>query len=290
MATAPEKDPVTGIETTGHEWDGIKELNTPLPKWWLYIFYATVIWSIGYWVVYPAWPGLTGYTKGVIEHSDRLAVAAEIERAKEAQSEWRDRIAAASVEEIIADPEMLGFAQAGGRSAYAVNCSQCHGQGAAGFGGYPNLNDDAWLWGGQPEQIYLSIKHGIRNEDDPDARWSQMPAYGTDGILGREEIASTVEYVLAMSGQEHDAAQIEQGQAIFEEQCAACHLQSGEGNVDLGAPNLTDAIWLYGGDREALTETVTNARFGVMPAWGLKLDDVTIKQLAAYVHTLGGGQ
>ena len=290
MANMTEKDPVTGMETTGHEWDGIKELNTPLPKWWLYIFYATVVWSIGYWIVYPAWPGLTGYTKGVLGHSDRIAVAEAIDEARAAQSEWRDRIAVASVDEIIADPELLGFAQAGGRSAYAVNCSQCHGQGAAGFVGYPNLNDDAWLWGGQPEQIYLTIKHGIRNDDDPDARWSQMPAYGTDQILGREEIGSVVEYVLAMSGQEHDAGQLEQGQVIFEEQCAACHLQSGEGNYDLGAPNLTDAIWLYGGNRDAITETVTYSRFGVMPAWGLKLDDVTVKQLAAYVHTLGGGQ
>lgn len=290
MAETPEKDPFTGTETTGHEWDGIKELNTPLPRWWLWIFYASVVWAIGYWIAMPAWPLISGYTKGVLGHSQRVIVAETIAEAKQAQSQWLDRIEASSVEEIRADPELLDFALAGGRSAFAVNCSQCHGLGAAGFVGYPNLNDDAWLWGGTIEQIHYSIAHGIRNEDDPDARWSEMPAFGRDDILERGQIGSVVEYVLAISGQDHDAGRVTEGETVFLEQCAACHLESGKGNAELGAPNLTDAIWLYGGDRQALTETVVNARFGVMPAWGLKLDDATVKQLAVYVHALGGGQ
>ncbi|NQW12420.1 MAG: cytochrome-c oxidase, cbb3-type subunit III [Alphaproteobacteria bacterium] len=290
MATSPEKDPFSGIETTGHEWDGIKELNNPLPRWWLWILYACVVWAVGYWIAMPAWPLISSYTKGVLGHSQRVIIAESIEQAKQAQAQWLTRIEAASVADIRADPELLDFALAGGRSAFAVNCSQCHGRGAAGFKGYPNLNDDAWLWGGTVEQIYFTIKHGIRTQDDPDARWSQMPAFGKDGLLEREQIGAVVEYTLAISGQEHDADRAAQGQAVFVEQCAACHLESGTGNIELGAPNLTDAIWLYGGDRQALTDAVVNARFGVMPAWGLKLDDATVKQLAVYVHALGGGQ
>ena len=290
MATSPEKDPISGIETTGHEWDGIKELNNPLPRWWLWIFYASVVWAVGYWIAMPAWPLISSYTKGVLGHSQRVIFAETIKEAKQAQGQWLTRIEAASVDEIRADPELLDFALAGGRSAFAVNCSQCHGRGAAGFVGYPNLNDDAWLWGGTAEQIQYTIKHGIRNQDDPDARWSQMPAFGTDDILDRAQIGSVVEYVLAISGQDHDADRVAEGEAVFVEQCAACHLESGKGNTELGAPNLTDAIWLYGGDRQTLTDTVVNARFGVMPAWGLKLDDATVKQLAVYVHALGGGQ
>ena len=290
MAHVSEKDSVSGVDTTGHEWDGIKELDNPLPRWWLWLFYACIVWSVGYWVVMPAWPLISGYTKGVLGHSQRVILIEEIAAAKAEQGQWLSRIEGATVEEIRADPQLLEFAMAGGRSAFAVNCSQCHGQGAAGSKGYPNLNDDAWLWGGTPEQILYSITHGIRNAEDPDARWSQMPAFGKDGLLDRARIAEVVEYTLALSGQEHDAGRAEAGKAVFAEQCAACHADAGTGNTELGAPNLTDSIWLYGGDRATLTETVTNARFGIMPAWGLKLDEATVKQLAVYVHALGGGQ
>jgi cytochrome c oxidase cbb3-type subunit 3 len=292
MATGHDKDTdaVTGIETTGHEWDGIKELNNPLPRWWLWTFYACVLWAVGYWIAMPAWPLVSGYTEGLLGHSQRANVVADISDAKAAQSQWLDRIAASDVDAIIADPDLLNFSMAGGASAYAVNCSQCHGSGAAGFKGYPNLNDDAWLWGGKPEEIYLTIKHGIRNEDDMDARWSQMPAFGKDGLLDRDGVEQVVEAVLALSGQEHDAEKASQGAVIFAEQCAACHGEDGKGITEIGAPNLSDAIWLYGGERADIRYSVWNARFGVMPAWGLKLDDPTVKQLAVYIHSLGGGQ
>jgi len=285
-----DKDEFSGVDTTGHEWDGIKELNNPLPRWWVWTFYATCVWAFAYWIAMPAWPLISGYTEGVLGHSQRVAVVEDIEQAQAAQSEWLGQIQAASVGEIIADPSLLNFAMAGGRSAFAVNCSQCHGLGAAGSTGYPNLNDDAWLWGGEPEQILYTITHGIRNEDDLDARWSQMPAFGRDGILTREQIDEVVEYVVSLSGAEHDAALAEAGSATFAEQCAACHGDDAKGNIDLGAPNLADAIWLYGGERQDIATSVRNARFGVMPAWGTKLDDATLKQLAVYVHSLGGGQ
>lgn len=285
-----DRDPVSGVDTTGHEWDGIKELDNPLPRWWLWVFYASIVWSIGYWIVMPAWPLVSSYTKGLLGHSQRATLIEELAAAKSRQAEWLDRIRTATVAEIRADPQLLEFAMAGGRSAFAVNCSQCHGQGAAGFKGYPNLNDDAWLWGGEPEQILFTITHGIRNEDDPDARWSEMPKFGKDGLLARGQIGDVVEYVLSISGQDHDQARAGAGMTVFAEQCAACHGDNARGNAELGAPNLSDSIWLYGGDRAALTESVTNSRFGIMPAWGRKLDEATLKQLAVYVHALGGGQ
>lgn len=284
------RDPVSGVDTTGHEWDGIRELDNPLPRWWLWVFYGCILWSIGYWIVMPAWPLVSSYTRGFLGHSQRVTLIEEIAAAKAEQAQWLDRIKAASVEEIRADPQLLEFAMAGGRSAFAVNCSQCHGLGAAGSKGYPNLNDDEWLWGGTPDQILYTVTHGIRNPDDADARWSEMPKFGKDGLLNPQQVGDVVEHVLALSGQDADTGRAARGKAVFAEQCVACHGEDGKGNAELGAPNLTDSIWLYGGDRAALTETVNNARFGIMPAWGLKLDEATVKQLAVYVHALGGGQ
>ena len=290
MAADPHKDELTGIDTTGHEWDGIRELNNPLPKWWLYIFYATCIWAFGYWVAYPAWPYISGYTEGVLGYSSRAVHEEDIAAAADAQKTYLDRIGAATPAEIAADSELLDFALAGGRSAYAVNCSQCHGSGAAGAIGYPNLNDDAWIWGGTLDDIYHSINHGIRNETDPDARYSEMPAFGADGILDRQQVNDVVDYVLTLSGAAEATPASQRGAAIYAENCAACHGEKGEGMAELGAPNLSDRIWLYGGDRSSVYQTVWNSRYGVMPAWGQILDDATIKQLAVYIHSLGGGQ
>ena len=283
-------DTYSGVETTGHEWDGIKELNNPLPNWWRLIFYATVIWSVGYWIVYPAWPTVSGYTKGVLGYSSRAEVAATISEAEAAKAGYLSRIKSASLEEIRTDEDLLNFALAGGRSAFNVNCSQCHGSGAQGFTGYPNLNDDEWIWGGDLESIAYTITHGIRNDVDADAHYSEMPAFGRDGILGRDEIADVTQHVLALSGQEADPAAAARGAEIYAEQCAFCHGEDGGGDATLGAPALNNAIWLYGGDAETIAATIANSRAGVMPAWGRILDEATVKQLTVYVHSLGGGQ
>lgn len=292
MADTDKKDidEFSGIETTGHEWNGIKELNNPLPNWWRWIFWGTVIWSIGYWIAYPSWPLISSYTKGVLGYSSRAELAEEVSEAQAAKAAYLEKIEEASLEEIRTDPELLEFALAGGRSAFSVNCSQCHGSGAQGFEGYPNLNDDEWIWGGTLQDIHYTITHGIRNETDPDARFNQMPAFLSDGILERDQVTDVVEYVRQISGQEHDAAAAQRGEEIFAEQCVACHGEGGAGMTDLGAPALDNDIWLYGGDRESLTETIANSRGGVMPAWGRILKRVTVKQLAVYVHSLGGGQ
>jgi cytochrome c oxidase cbb3-type subunit 3 len=289
VAEHKEVDQVSGTETTGHEWDGIKELNTPLPRWWLWTFYATCLWALAYWVVMPAWPLVSSYTKGVIGYSSREQLADSLAEARAAQSQYLDRIDQASLTEITNDRELLDFALAGGESAFAVNCSQCHGLGAAGYTGYPNLNDDNWIWGGTLEAIHQTILYDIRS-DHPDTRFNIMPAFGSDGILDREQINDTAEYVLSLSGSETDPQAAQRGAEIFAEQCAACHGEDGTGIQDLGAPNLSDAIWLYGGDKADVVETIFYSRAGMMPAWTGRLDDTTIKQLAVYVHSLGGGE
>ena len=283
-------DEISGIETTGHEWDGIRELDNPLPRWWLWIFYACVVWSIGYYIAYPAIPLVSGYTKGVLGYSSRAEVAKDMAAAKAAQASQREAIAAASLEEIRTKPELLEFALAGGKSAFVVNCSQCHGSGAQGATGYPNLNDDEWLWGGSLEAIHTTIAHGARNTQSDDARQSQMPAFGKDGILTNEQISQIAEYVLSLSGNATDAAAAQAGQPLFEDNCVACHGEGGVGMAELGAPPLNNNIWLYAGDKKTVMESISNSRNGVMPAWGKILDEVTVKQLTIYVHSLGGGQ
>ena len=280
-------DEFSGIETTGHSWDGVKELNNPLPRWWVSIFYATVIWSIGYCILYPAWPMLESATKGVLGYSSRAEVQASLADLQERRAPWRNRIAAAELTEIVADDELQRFARRAGGAAFQLHCSQCHGSGAQGAVGYPNLNDDAWLWGGTLDAIHFTITHGVRNGSD-DARDSEMPAFGED--LSEEEIEATAAFVLKLGGLDHDAAKAGKGAVLYEDNCSACHGEAGEGDPEQGAPKLADAIWLYAGDQAGIVSQIKNPTHGQMPGWGDQLDAVTIKELAVYVHTLGGGQ
>ncbi|HUW74445.1 MAG TPA: cytochrome-c oxidase, cbb3-type subunit III [Methyloceanibacter sp.] len=284
-----KKDTTDDVGTTGHEWDGIEELNKPLPKWWLYTFYACIIWAVGYWIVYPTWPLVSSYTKGYFGYSQREKVAEDLAQAQTAKADFRDRIAESDLATIQADPELLNFALAGGAAAFGDNCAPCHGRGAQGFPGYPNLRDDAWLWGGSLDDIHQTIQHGIR-ADDSGTRNSQMPAFGKLGMLKPDQVSDTAEYVLSLSGNAGDQAAADRGAKIFAANCAACHGPDGKGNQALGAPNLSDELWLYGGDKSTVVETITNSRSGMMPAWSERLDPATVKELAIYVHSLGGGE
>lgn len=281
---------VDPVKTTGHSWDGIEELNNPLPKWWVYTLYLCIIWALGYTVVYPAWPMLHGATRGIMGSTERAAVDAEIARFDAANAEVKSALVAADLNAIPQDEALKTYAISAGASVFKTNCATCHGAGAAGAKGYPNLLDNDWLWGGDMGSIHTTLLHGIRNTTDPDARLSQMPSFGTDGLLEPDQIVQVVEHVRKISGQEFDPALSAQGATVFLENCAACHMENGTGNRDLGAPNLADAIWLYGGDRAALMETVTKARYGVMPAWGGRLSEDEIRAVATYVHSLGGGE
>lgn len=278
----------TGVETTGHIWDGIEELNNPLPRWWLWTLYLTILWGIGYTIAYPAWPMISGATPGVLNWSARGEVASEI-AAHEGQN--ADLVTALLATEMTALPQetdLNRYAIARGAAVFRAQCSQCHGSGAAGALGYPNLLDNDWLWGGDITAIEHSIRHGVRNQTDEDARYSEMPAFGE--MLDTGDILATAEYVLSLSGTDVDADLAASGAALFADNCTSCHGETALGDRDLGAPNLADAIWLYGGDRAALTETITNARFGVMPAWGQRLSEADVRAVSAYVHALGGGE
>ena len=281
-------DEVSGVETTGHEWDGIRELNNPMPRWWVWTFYATIVWAIGYAIAYPAWPLITDATKGVLGYSSRAEVAAEMAGARAAQAGFVDRIAAASLEEIVADPQLLQFAISGGASAFKVNCAQCHGSGAAGFPGFPNLNDDDWVWGGSLDQIYQTIAHGVRHAGDDDTHLSEMPAFAD--MLEPEQVKQVSAYVWSLTGTPSDAALVEPGKTIYAENCAACHGDDAKGNRELGAPDLADAIWLKGEGEAAIAAQIRTPKHGVMPAWLPRLGEPTVKQLAVFVHSLGGGE
>ncbi|MGE0576312.1 cytochrome-c oxidase, cbb3-type subunit III [Reyranella sp.] len=286
MPTKIEKDSLSGRDTTGHEWDGVKELNTPLPTWWVYTFYATIVFAVVYSALYPAWPWVNNHTTGWLGYSSRVELTQELEAQAKARAVFVDRIRATPLADIAKDPELFKFALAGGRSAFQNNCMQCHGAGGAGSTGFPNLVDDDWLWGGSLQQIYTTIEHGIRNADDK-SRQSLMPRFGADDLLTGAQIAAVTDYVLSLSGK---GTATPEGAAIFRDQCAACHQADGKGNQELGAPNLTDGLWLYGGDRESVYRTIFYARNGSMPAWSGRLDEATMKMLAIYVHALGGGR
>lgn len=286
-------DAHSGVETTGHEWDGIKELNNPLPRWWLYIWYGTIAISVVYWILMPAWPALPGMgvnTPGIRGHSDRMLVAADVEELKSARVEDAGRLLSASLEEIETDRELQQFAMAMGESAFGDNCATCHGAGGRGAKGYPALADDVWLWDGTLDGIEYTLRHGIRHEGDEQTRFSLMPAYGRDGLLTGDQVDDMVEYVLHISGREADMAAVERGAQTWSTQCAACHGAQGRGDRSQGAPNLTDAEWIFGGEADEIHATIYNARNAHMPAWEGRLDDATIKALSVYVHSLGGGE
>jgi cytochrome c oxidase cbb3-type subunit 3 len=279
-----EIDDVTGVATTGHEWDGIKELNNPLPRWWVWTFYATIVWAIVYTIAYPAWPLISSATGGILGYSSRQEVRSALDAAEASKADYVAAVAAASVDDILANDALRTFATAAGAAAYKVNCVQCHGSGATGSAGYPNLNDDSWLWGGTPEDIRLTIAHGIRFAGDDMTRFSEMPAFA--GMLSAAEIRDLASHVASLSATPSTGA----GADLFAANCAACHGDAGEGMAELGAPNLADAIWLYGSSEDEIAAQIRAPRHGVMPAWQDRLGETTVKELTIYVHSLGGGQ
>lgn len=281
-------DEITGVSTTGHEWDGIKELDNPMPRWWLWTFYATIAWALVYTIAYPAWPMISSATKGVLGYSSRQELTTELSVVAASQAELRTAIAEKPLEEILADETLRRFATAAGAAAFKVNCSQCHGSGAQGSAGYPNLNDDDWLWGGDIETIHQTIAHGVRFAGDDETHFSEMPAFGE--ILSPEEVRQVAAHVASLTGTPSDAALAEAGARVYADNCASCHGAEGKGDIAFGAPNLADAIWFYGSSEAEIAAQVRAPRHGVMPAWQARLGDATVKQLSVYVHSLGGGQ
>ncbi|WP_269933157.1 cytochrome-c oxidase, cbb3-type subunit III [Aminobacter sp. HY435] len=281
-------DELSGVETTGHEWDGIRELNNPMPRWWLWTFYATIVWSAAYTIAYPAWPMITSATSGVLGFSSRADVSSELALAHGNKSAYLEAIRSDSLDQIMADPYLRQFATAAGSAAFKVNCVQCHGSGAQGSPGFPNLNDDEWLWGGNIAQIYKTIAHGIRFPGDEETHISEMPAFAD--ILEPQQINEVAAYVVSLSGTPDTPDLVGAGAKVFADNCVACHGDDAKGNKELGAPDLTDAITLYGEGQAAIARQIRQPKHGVMPAWGARLGDVQVKELAIFVHSLGGGE
>ncbi|MFY0596953.1 MAG: cytochrome-c oxidase, cbb3-type subunit III [Cognatishimia sp.] len=278
------------IPTTGHEWDGIQEYDNPMPRWWLWCFYLCIIWGIGYSIAYPAWPGIKGATEGLLGYSTRGEVAAEIDAVNTRNEAINARLASAELTAIEDDAELNGYAKSAGAAVFKTWCAQCHGSGAAGSKGYPNLLDNDWLWGGDIEAIHETVTAGIRNEDNDLARYSEMPAFGRDELLEDEQIDQVVNFVMSLSGEPMDASMVTEGATVYADNCSSCHGDAGLGDRDQGAPNLADAIWLFGGSYDDIRETVVNSRFGVMPSWDTRLTEAQIRAVSAYVHQLGGGE
>ena len=288
MSGLRQTDPHSGTETTGHEWDGITELDTPLPRWWLWIWYGCIAFSIGYWVLMPAWPYPGGYTPGILHNSQRAQVEVDLAALKKVRDIQGHALTNASLEDIEKDPKLQAYAMQVGQLTFNANCVSCHGTGGTGSKGYPNLRDDYWLWGGKLEDIQQTITHGIR-ADDPETRSSKMPSFGVDGLLKAGEINDLTEYVVHLSGRPANAAAVARATPLFANNCAVCHGPDGKGNQMFGAPNLTDKDWLYGADRASIHGQIWNGRGGVMPNWGKRLDANTIKALTVYIHASAGG-
>lgn len=293
MTDKRERDEHSGTQTTGHEWDGVKELDTPLPRWWLYIFYACIAAAVVYWVLMPAWPMANGYTKGLLGWSDRANVAADIQSLRNARGPMFERLADASSADIAADPELQEFARAAGEAVFGDYCRTCHGAGGAGAPGYPVLADDVWIWGGTLSDIEHTLRVGARSEH-PETRMSQMPAYGRDNLLTARQIEDVAEHVITLSPArarlEPNLGAAARGALVYQEQCAICHGAAGAGDRVVGAPSLTDDVWLYGGTRAEIRRQIELGRGGVMPSWEARFDAGTLRALAYYVHEMGGGE
>ena len=254
-------------KTTGHVYDGIEELDNPLPAWWFYMFVITIVWGIGYLIVYPGmgnYAGAIGWTQ--VGQYDKEVAAAE-----EKYREMRDRYLALPVEEIAVDPAVRKM----GMRLFANNCAQCHGADAGGAYGFPNLRDDDWLYGGDAATIKATLVNG---------RQAVMPAWGS--VIGDEGIADVTQYVLSLNGRDVDPARAEAGKTVFQTYCVACHGADGTGNPALGAPNLTNGVWLYGGSAEQISQTLHAGRNGMMPAFKDTLSEDKIHILTAYVYGL----
>jgi cytochrome c oxidase cbb3-type subunit 3 len=288
-----DRDPVTGRQTTGHEWNGIKELDTPVPRGVLIFLIVTHVWAVAWWFFVPAWPIGTTYTKGILGVDQRTTVEERVIEGQQERQSWTVRIETESYDAILADETLMQTVRATGRQLYGDNCAACHGRDGQGRAGYPNLTDDDWLWGGDPELIEQTLRYGI-NTAHPDTRIGQMPGFGRDGMLDREQVRSVAAYVHSLSNPdlstEENRDGAEAGREIFAASCAACHGDKAQGSIETGAPNLTDDRWVYGGDLESITASIHGGRQGHMPTWDERMSDAEIRILSLYVHDLGMAQ
>ena len=288
-----ERDPFSGRETTGHEWNGIKELDTPVPRGVLMFLIVTHIWAIAWWFLVPAWPLGTTYTPGLLGVDQRTTVQTRVVEGRRDRAGWATRLETEPYDAILADEDLMQTVRQTGRQLFGDNCAACHGQDGKGRANFPDLTDNDWLWGGSPELIEQTMRVGV-NTQHPDSRIGQMPAFGRDEMLDREQVRSVAAYVYSLSHPDYSTPEnvdrIAAGREVFVATCAACHKENAQGNPEVGAPNLTDGHWLYGGDLDTIIASVHRGRQGHMPSWDERLTDGDIRTLALYVHDLGTQQ
>lgn len=284
----PERDEVSGELTTGHEWNGIKELNTPIPKVFRIWLWGSIAICVVYWLLYPAWPFVSDYTKGVLGYSSRLDVQEKVADGRALRAETFAPFETLDVTTLSEDPDLQARYEPAAQVLYRDNCSVCHGRDLQGQENFPNLTDGHWLWSGTPEEIEYTLQVGI-NTTHEDTRYAEMPAFGRDDMLAAAEISDVTDYVLQISGQPHDATAAARGEDLFAENCSGCHNDGGIGGLESGAPSLTDEAWIYGKDPDAILETLKNGRAGVMPSWSTRLSPAEIKLLTLYVLWAGEG-
>ncbi|MDO9638879.1 MAG: cytochrome-c oxidase, cbb3-type subunit III [Pseudotabrizicola sp.] len=281
-----ERDPVSGYLTTGHDWNGIKELNSPVPRIVLAFMVVTHLYALVAWFLLPTWPLGQSFTKGLLGIDQKTAVAADLAAANAARAGWTDALATLEFDAIRADPDLMARALATARPLYGQNCQACHGAGGIGGPGFPRLNDDIWLWGGTADEISTTLRVGI-NAAHPDTHFAQMPAFGRDELLTRAEILVLTDYVQTL-GNGVISADPAEGAVLFQTNCAACHGEDARGVEASGAPNLTDADRVYGGDAASIRQTLIAGRQGQMPSWQSRLSEAEIRAMALYVEGLAG--
>ncbi|KJS45125.1 MAG: cytochrome C [Roseovarius sp. BRH_c41] len=279
-----ERDPVSGFATTGHDWNGIKELNSPIPRVVVWFLAVTHVYAVIAWVLFPTWPLGQTYTKGLLGGDQQLAVAADIAAAAAARADWMSALATQDFDSLRADSDLMARARATAEPLFGQNCQVCHGAGGTGGPGFPRLNDGVWLWGGTAEEIETTLRFGI-NSPHPDTRFTQMPAFGRDGLLPRPEIVALTEYVLTL-GNGVIPGDTSAAATLFQDNCAGCHGEDAKGLEGTGAPDLTDADWIYGGDAATIRQTLLAGRQGVMPAWQERLAEAELRMMALYIESL----
>ena len=285
-----ERDPATGRETTGHEWNGIKELDTPVPRGVLMFLIITHLWAIAWWFLVPAWPLGTTYTRGLLGVDQRTTVEARVVEGQRERAAWTARLETEPYDVIMADEALMQTVRDTGRQLFGDNCAACHGRDGKGGSNYPDLTDNDWLWGGGPELIEQTMRVGI-NTAHPDSRIGQMPAFGRDEMLDRNQVRNVAAYVYSLTNPDYSTPEnldrINAGREVFVTTCAACHGENAQGNREVGAPNLTDAYWIYGGSLDTIIASVHAGRQGHMPTWDERLTSAEIRTLALYVNDLG---
>jgi cytochrome c oxidase cbb3-type subunit 3 len=280
-----ERDDHTGYLTTGHEWSGITELNTPVPRAVYFFLTLAFLFAVGYWILMPAWPLGVTYTKGLLGNDQRRIVAASLQEAALDRSVWTKKVETEGYAAIQSDRQLMEIVRETGHTLFGNNCAACHGRDAKGGPGFPNLTTSSWLWGGTPEQIFNTIRVGI-NSAHPDSHVSQMPAFGRDQMLQAADVPKVATFVYSLSNPDArgiDPKTIEAGKKIFAANCVACHGDDAKGNPELGAPNLTDKFWIYGGDLGTIDTTIWGGRQGHMPTWEGRLSELDRKVLTLYL-------